>query len=111
MIHEPLNCSQQPCRHREPQPDQQTLLRVYFLFFYSILVCSILALPQLSSTHPQLTTLGGMQTQSHKAEERVESQKGQENRSNLGKTEVGTWKQGPLPVVILANVRMEPTVE
>lgn len=74
-------------------------------------MCSILALPQLSSTHPQLTTLGGMQTQSHEAEEREGSQKGQENGSNLGKTEVGTWKQGPLPVVILANVGTEPTVE
>lgn len=92
MIHEPHNWSQQPCRHREPQPDQQTVLRVDFYSFI-----------------PQLTTLGGIQTQSHEAEEREESQKGQEKRRNLGKTEVGTWKQGPLPVV--ANVGVEATVE
>lgn len=42
-----------------------------FLFFYSILVCSILALPQLSSTHPQLSTLGVTQTQSQRNEKRV----------------------------------------
>lgn len=33
MIHEPHNWSQQPCRHREPQPDQQTVLRVDFYSF------------------------------------------------------------------------------
>lgn len=52
-----------------------------------------------------------MQTQSHEAEVQEESQKGQEKGMNLGKTKVGTWKQRPLPVVILANVWMEPTVE
>lgn len=52
-----------------------------------------------------------MQTQSHEVEGWEESQKGQEKGRNLGKTEVGTWKEGPLPVVILANVGTEPTVE
>lgn len=52
-----------------------------------------------------------MQTQSHEVEEQEESQKGQEKGRNLGKTEVETWKQRLLPVVILANVGTEPTVE